>query len=58
MATVQELNDAAARLNEAVARAVPIIQEAGTRINPADLDGVRDNINAAADSIAAALPPQ
>lgn len=58
MATVQELTDAANSLNAAVNRAVPILQDAGNRINPADLDAVRDSINSAATNLTAALPPQ
>lgn len=58
MATVQELVDASNVLNEAVTRAVPILQDAGNRIDPAALDPVRDSLTTTAAALNAALPPQ
>jgi hypothetical protein len=58
MATVQELTDAANALNSAVNRAIPIISEAGNRIDPAALDPVRDSLNTTAAALVAVLPPQ
>jgi hypothetical protein len=58
MATVQELTDAANALNSAVNRAIPIISEAGNRIDPAALDPVRDSLATTAAALVAVLPPQ
>lgn len=58
MATVQELTEAVARLTVVVDRAIPIIRDAGTRIDPAALDPVRDALNQTAENIMAVLPPQ
>jgi len=73
MATVQQLVDAtsaqavaASELNELVtSRVVPALEGIGDRIDPALLDPVlsainasTESINAAAENLTAALPPQ
>lgn len=57
MATVQELQDATATLNAAVNRAIPILRDAGTRIDPAALDPVRDSLVTTAQALNDVLPP-
>lgn len=71
MATLQELNDdiaaqtaASETLNATVARSVPVIRDAGNRIDPAQLDGplaqIRANtsvVQASVAAINAVLPP-
>jgi hypothetical protein len=41
-----------------VNRAIPIISEAGNRIDPAALDPVRDSLATTAAALVAVLPPQ
>lgn len=58
MATVAEIQAASDRLRTAVDNAVPVLQGARDRIDPAALDPVRDSLNATADLLIAATPAQ